>query len=272
MPRKLSFDDFYRLVETDLLRHPIILNNPYTKWFRRGDANPAQMMDLFKQFSVFSNYFLVIQCENMVFASTEQEERGARAILGSEIGVGLDVHTGDIEKNTFSHAHAHINWLRETAEELCKDFDFDSLTLGSWSLGYLSTHDFLKKLRRLYGSRNRNKRAGATFAIETWAGFGIGQGREAEDNNFWRELVVGIEKFNDMYRLPKRLEPIDPRFFQWHFDIEAGHALNVMEQLKSYYENTDFNAHEWFQGGNGSLDALSIFWNGLNVSRLGLES
>lgn len=270
MLRKLDFDGFYRLVEADLLRHPIILNNPYTKWFKRGDANPAQMMDLFRQFSVFSNYFLVIQCESMVFADSEEEERCARAILASELGVEMNVHTGDVEGNIFNHAHAHINWLRETALELCRDSDFKSFVLGSWNLGYCSTHEFLKKLRQRYAGRNRNKRTAASFAIETWAGFGIGKGQDSENNNFWRELVVGIEKFNNVYRLPKGLKPIDPRFFQWHFDIEAGHALNVMELLKATYNRPDFNAREWFEGGNGSLDALSIFWDGLNVSRLRL--
>lgn len=270
MPRKLSFDDFYHLVETDLLYHPIIINNPYTKWFKQGEINPAQMIDLFRQFSVFSNYFLVIQCESMVFADTEEEERCARAILASELGVEMNVHTGDVEGNIFNHTHAHINWLRETALELCKDFYFEPFVLGSWHLGYSSTHKFLKKLRCRYASRNRNRRTAASFAIETWAGFGIGKGPDAEDNNFWRELVVGIEKFNQIHRLPKGLKPIDPRFFQWHFDIEAGHALNVMELLKTTYNRPDFNAREWFQGGNGSLDALSLLWYGLNEARLKL--
>ncbi len=269
MPRK-TFEEFFRGVGSDLLNHEVITDNPYTKWFKIGTANPAQVMDLFRQFSVFSNYFLVVQCKNMVFAETEEEELGARSILGSELGVKMDIATGNIKGGRFSHKKAHINWLRDTASPLCRDFGVDCKILGRWDLGYPTTHEFLKRLECFYANPDRNRRAGASFAVEQWAAFGIGHGPEKEDNNFWRELVVGLEKFNQAHRLPKNLKPIDPKFFQWHFDIEIGHAHNVTEQLRAVYDTAVFNPDLWLEGGYGALDALSIFWNGLNESRMRL--
>lgn len=265
-----TFDGFSQEIEKTLLNHKVIIANPYTKWFKLGEANPAQVMDLFRQFSVFSNYFLIIQCKNMVFAETMEEETGARGILGSELGVSMDVETGDIEGKKFGHRKAHINWLRETAEPLCQDFNIDPKILGRWSLGYHTTHEFLKRLECYYASPDRNRRAGATFAVEQWAAFGIGHGEECESNNFWRELVVGLEKFNKIYRRPKKLKPINPKFFQWHFDIELGHAHNVMDQLRAIYVTDTFDPELWLEGGEESLDALSIFWDGLNEARLRL--
>ena len=83
--------------------HEVIQNNPYTKWFKCGEANTAQVMDLIIQFSVFSNHFIPLEAKRMVNAATESEEKEARAILGSEIGVAIDAATGDIEGHKFSH-------------------------------------------------------------------------------------------------------------------------------------------------------------------------
>src|SRR5438105_2712660 len=107
----------------DLCSHEVIVRNPYTKWFKQGDANTEQVRDLISQFSVFSNYFIPLEAKRMVHAATEEEEREARSILGSEIGVPINVRTGDIEGFRFSHGGAHIKWLRDIGEMLGLDRD-----------------------------------------------------------------------------------------------------------------------------------------------------
>jgi hypothetical protein len=258
-----SFDDFYRRVESEVLSHQVITSNPYTKWWKQGNANTEQLTDLFRQFSVFSNHFVPIQAKRMANSSTEAAERGARAILGNEIGVGLEVESGDIEGNTFSHADAHINWLRDIGELL----GIERHTLGRWDVGTPATHEFLNRLDQTYGSHDSNIGAGASFAIETWAAWGIGKDADSESNNFWKEIVVGIKGYNANHRVPKGLKPIPTGFFQYHFDIERGHAANVMTELTETFEESEFAEDKWLDGGRQALDALLIFWRGLDESR-----
>ena len=78
----------------EVFAHEVIQQNPYTKWFKLGEANTAQVIDLVVQFSVFSNHFIPLEAKRMVNAATEEEEKEARAILGSEIGVSIDATTG----------------------------------------------------------------------------------------------------------------------------------------------------------------------------------
>ena len=258
-----NFDEFYRKVQSDLLQHEVITNNPYTKWWKQGDANTAQLVDLLRQFSVFSNHFVPIQAKRMANAATEAAERGARAILGNEIGVALDVPTGDIEGGDFSHREAHINWLRDIGELL----GIDRHALGRWAIGTQATHSFLEQLEATYGSRDPNVGAGASFAVETWAAWGIGEGAEAEANNFWKELIVGIQGYNAKHRVPHGLKPIPTGFFQYHFDIEKGHASNVMAELRETFEEEQFREDKWLEGGFQALDAVYVFWRGLDMAR-----
>src|SRR6185295_65134 len=204
MAATTNFQDHLRRVETEIYQHQIIQRNPYTKWFKLGEATTPQVADLVIQFSVFSNHFIPLEAKRMVNSATEEEEKEARAILGSEIGVSIDPKTGDIEGHRFSHNSAHIKWLRDVGEMLGLKRD----ELGKWALGSASTHQFLTKLEEVYGSPDNSIGSGASFAIESWAGFGIGKGKEAESNNFWKELITGLEGYNKRNREPLQLPPL----------------------------------------------------------------
>jgi hypothetical protein len=258
-----DFDAFKTRIEREFFRHPVITANPFTKWFKRGEAGPEQVKDLILQFSVFSNHFIVLQAKRMVNAATEEGERAARFILVSECGVSLDAETGSTEGRTFATRNAHINWLRE----LGKVLELEPRRFGRWETGTEHTHAFLDGLDRTYGSRDGMIGAGASFAIETWAAFGIGQGPELESNNFWKELIVGLEAFNKKERTPKGLAPLPLSFFQYHFEIESGHGANVWHELEETFHEPDFDADKFIAGGREALDAIHTFWVGLDRSR-----
>ncbi len=246
--------------------HEVIRNNPYTKWFKQGDANTAQVIDLITQFSVFSNHFIPLEAKRMVNAATEAEEKEARAILGSEIGVSIDAATGNIEGHRFSHNAAHIKWLRDLGEML----GLDRNQLGKWALGSEATHRFLKELEDVYGSPDNNIGSGASFAIESWAGYGIGKGPEAESNNFWKELINGLEAYNRKNRNGTGLPPLNMGFFKFHFGLESGHVANVEHELAEVFERPDFDRARWLYGASRALDAILIFWVGLDETRRSL--
>ncbi|MDO8527936.1 MAG: hypothetical protein Q7T03_09650 [Deltaproteobacteria bacterium] len=258
-----AFSRFLTTIEKDFYQHPVIQNNPYTKWFKNGEAKAEYVKDMILQFSVFSNHFLVVQCKRMVNACTEEGEKGARWILANEIGVALDPKTGSCEGGKFATRAAHLNWLRDTAEPL----GISRSDLGRWTIGTESTHTFLQGLDETYGSMDENIGAGASFAIETWAAFGIGKGPELESNNFWQELVTGLKAFNEKHRIAKDLKPIHLGFFQYHFQIESGHGANVFHELEETFFAEGFNEKKYLEGGRKALESIYTFWTGLDATR-----
>src|SRR4030095_5113911 len=243
--------------------HEVIQRNPYTKWFKLGQANTEQVIDLVVQFSVFSNHFIPLEAKRMVNAATEEDEKEARAILGSEIGVSIDATTGNIEGHRFSHNAAHIKWLRDVGEML----GLDRNQLGKWALASPATQEFLKRLESVYGSPDNNIGSGASFAIESWAGYGIGKGSEAEANKFWRETLVGLEGYNQEYRKDVGLVPLNIGFFRFHFGLESGHVANVENELAGVLTRPDFDQTKWLWGATEALEAILVFWKGLDQTR-----
>jgi len=263
MAANANFQDHLLRINSEIYHHEIIQRNPYTKWFKLGEATTVQVADLVTQFSVFSNHFIPLEAKRMVNSATEQEEMEARAILASEIGVSIDARTGNIEGHRFSHNRAHIKWLRDVGEML----GLNRNELGKWALGSPATHRFLTNLERVYGSPDNNIGSGASFAIESWAGFGIGKGKEAEANNFWKELITGLKGYNQRNREPLQLPALNVGFFRFHFGLETGHVANVEHELKQTFVNPGFDSDKWFHGAARALEAILVFWKGLDRSR-----
>lgn len=258
--RTADFAALRARIEREFFAHPVITANPYTKWFRRGLADDAQVRDLLLQFSVFSNHFIAIQAKRLVNAATEAGERTARYILVSECGVGMDPATGSTEGRSFATANAHLNWLRQTGIAA----GLDPRRMGRWDQGAPETHAFLEGLERSYGSRDGSVGAGASFAIENWAAFGIGRG-EAERDNFWKELIVGLEAVNAR-RVRGGRPPLPLAFFTYHFQLETGHGANVWRELEAGFA-AEFDPEQFLAGGREALDSIHTFWKGLDRSR-----
>ena len=54
-----EFRDFLDQVDRDVFRHRVVTSNPYTRWFQQGEATDDELRHFLRQFSVFSNQFLV---------------------------------------------------------------------------------------------------------------------------------------------------------------------------------------------------------------------
>ncbi len=260
-PRRKSFEDFWGIVEKEIHKHPVITANPYCKWFKQGAANRKQLIDLFEQFAVFSKWFLLAQLMRILNATDLEAETHARYILANELGVGIQ-KDGSTEDQPFHTRWAHINWLRDTAKPL----KLDPQRLGSWETASASTRAFIKGLEDTYGSKEGDIGRGASYAIETWAAWGIGGSEQEEDNNFWKELIVGIDLFNQRHEL-KEGHAVPLNFFQFHFESEKGHGDNVLEEVKEAFYRPDFDAKRFLKGGRKALDAIHTFWLGLDKAR-----
>src|SRR5690606_32583291 len=206
---------FKARLERDVLRHPVIVANPYTPWFRRGEFDESHARAFLIQFSVFSNQFLVAQLLKMLNADTLDEMRESKEILANEIGVGYRKNGAEemgaeeirarhqFSRHQFSEREeigarhpfsgGELGDPEGTIERGTFRFRaarFELLArmasqpglgfgdLGKRRFGTPATLHFCDELIRLYGHEDYTIAAAASWAVENWAAAG-----------FWDELV-----------------------------------------------------------------------------------
>ncbi len=247
--------------------HPVITNNPFTKNLPKGRTDPshvltpAQMQHSALQWLAFSSQFPRIQAAHLVNAPTRAVREAARNILGNELGVPINRRSGSIEGGRFSHAGAHIEWAEDFAEAL----GVDTTDLNYLRRASDSTKQFIAIFEETYGSSDPIEAAGASYAVELWAGYGLDGDEQA--NNFWNEEIEGIEIFNEVYRIQNGSKPLDPKFFTYHRDIELGHVANVEDALADIVHFPDFDEDRWLGAGVRALDGVHLFFAGREEHR-----
>lgn len=271
-----AFGEFLDRVERDIFHHRIITDNAYTRWFRDGNATDAELAHFVRQFSVFSNQFLVAALLRVINAPSIGQARAAKEILMNELGViyrrtdgpsasarrdaALDDDTrdregdpdlvsteGTVDGGIFRFRAAHFEWLLAVGEALGLGFD----DLGKRRHGRDYTLHFCDELQRLYGSEDDRIAEGASFAVENWAAAG-----------FWQELEDGL-----LHIKSTRLPRLKVAFFTWHNRVEAQHAGHTMEELEAVFFDPNFDESKFFQGAHKVLDAIAGFWDGLEADR-----
>jgi hypothetical protein len=272
-----EFRDFLAEVDRELLHHRIITDNAYTRWFREGTATDEELRHFTRQFSVFSNQFLVAALLKVINAPSLSQARASKEILLNELGViyrrlghdGAALATakneeekdregdpelvsteGTVDGGLFRFRAAHFEWLLAVGAGLGLTYD----DLGKRKHGTSTTLHFCDELQRLYGSEDGQLAEGASFAVENWAAAG-----------FWQELEDGLMKIKAARHPQLRLA-----FFTWHNRVEAQHAGHTLEELEGVFFDPDFDREKFFQGGREVLDAIAVFWDGLERDRLGL--
>jgi hypothetical protein len=270
-----KFRQFLDRVDRDLFHHRIITDNAYTRWFKAGRATDPELVHFVRQFSVFSNQFLVAALLRVINAPTLQQARSAKEILMNELGViyrrttsaaaagarALDEEAkdregdpdlvsteGTVDGGLCRFRAAHFEWLLAVGETFGLGFD----DLGKRRHGRAYTLRFCDELQRLYGSEDDRVAEGASFAVENWAAAG-----------FWQELEDGL-----LHIKATRLPGLKVAFFTWHNRVEAQHAGHTMEELEEVFFSPRFDESRFFQGAREVLDAIAIFWDGLEDDRL----
>lgn len=268
-----DFRRFLAEVNRDLMQHRIITDNAYSRWFARGEATDDELRHFIKQFSVFSNQFLVAALLRVINAPTLEQSRAGREILLNELGViyrkpgqaagdrnGLSdqdkdregdpdlVSTeGTVDGGICRFRAAHFEWLVNVGKGLGLGFD----DLGKRHHGRPGTLHFCDELQRLYGGEDTQLAEGASFAVENWAAAG-----------FWQELEDGL------LAIQKARHPqLKLAFFTWHNRVEGQHAGHTMEELEEVYFSDDFDRAKFLQGGRAILEGVAAFWDGLEEDR-----
>lgn len=267
-----DFRDFLAEVDREFMQHRIITNNAYTRWFREGRATDEELVYFIQQFSVFSNQFLIAALQKVINSPTLQQSRASREILLNELGViyrklgavssrvtqsedkdregdpELVSTEGTVDGGICRFQAAHFEWLVGVAEGLGLSY----ADIGKRKHGSPTTLHFCDELIRLYGSADPQIAEGASFAVENWAAAG-----------FWQELEDGLTRIKQTRHPHLRLA-----FFTWHNRVEAQHAGHTLEELEEVYFKPGFDRAKFIQGGREILDAIAVFWDGLNADRL----
>jgi hypothetical protein len=261
-----DFQNFLAEVDREFLQHRIITHNAYTHWFSQGKATDEELRHFIKQFSVFSNQFLVAALLKTINSPTLQQSRATREILLNELGViyrksGQSISgnisqtdeekdregdpelvsiEGTVDGGICRFRAAHFEWLIGVAEGLGLSY----ADIGKRQHGRPTTLHFCDELIRLYGSNDPHIAEGASFAVENWAAAG-----------FWQELEDGLLLIKQT-----RHPHLHLAFFTWH-----NHTL---EELEEVYFKPDFDRAKFIKGGKEILHAIAVFWDGLNGDRL----
>jgi pyrroloquinoline quinone (PQQ) biosynthesis protein C len=269
-----DFQEFLAEVDREFLHYPIILHNDYTEWFREGEATDEELRHFIRQFSVFSNQFLIAALLKVINSPTLQQSRASREILLNELGV-IYRHLGESNAQSAAQSEeakdregdpelvstegtvdggicrfkaAHFEWLTAVAEGVGLHYE----DIGKRKHGRPTTLHFCDELQRLYGSDDPAIAEGASFAVENWAAAG-----------FWQDLEDGLTRIKQT-----RLRHLRLAFFTWHNRVEGQHAGHTLEELEEVYFHPDFDREKFMQGGREILEAIAIFWNGLHSDRL----
>jgi hypothetical protein len=256
------FEAFEKKVNDIVFQHPVVTDNEYTKWVAKGKMTDEDVRDLTVQFSVFSHYFIQAQLLKVFSAQTLEQYHAGKEILMNELGVsfskpgadGRDTDPdavpteGTVNGGKYRHSAAHFEWLLRFAQPLGLGFD----DIGKWRMGTHATHHFCNALKDWYGNPDPCVGAGASYAVENWAAAG-----------FWKELIAGLDAYNH-----ETGGNLNLGFWKWHDMVEDQHAEHTQDELREDFDEDWFDQEKYLEGARNILDAVKVFWDGLNESRL----
>jgi len=179
--------------------------------------------------------------------------RGHVAAPGEAIDPELVALEGSVEGGVFHFKAGHYEWLLDIGESLGVGFH----AMGTRRHGCSSTLHFCDALKALYGSPDPETALAASFAVENWAAAG-----------FWDELVTGWKAFNAKRPRGQRV-PVG--FWTHHAALEAQHAGHTMDELREVYCAGRVTDEDGFLDHcDEILDAIGVFWDGLDARRRGV--
>lgn len=233
--------------QNELATHPINTNNKYTMWWAEGKQSLPQVQDFFLQFYVFSVLFIPALAKRYAWAPNDKIARAIWSILVSELGAEFSVG-GESDGSAIWFKNAHRNWCIETGMLYgLKKEDFDPRK------GTAETYFFCDTFERLYGNRDMTISLAAADIVEsTWA-YGSG---------FWGELRQGLREWDKKLGISP-----EPTFLRVHDEVEKFHAMHADEEFEEVYMEFDVDDDLFIATGKEMLDAIQVFWDGLDKRR-----
>jgi hypothetical protein len=280
----MQYDQFQERIKREFFTHKVINHNEFCQWFKDAKLTEDVVRNFAVQFSVFSNLFLIAQLKKTINAESLEEMRASKEILASELGTifkpkkaasqkeddsrksaveamksnseelgdpDLVSTEGSVDGGRFRFEAAHFEWLLKFAKPLKLGFK----DIGKRKHGTKETLFFCDELDRLYGNEDFSIGAGASYAVENWAAAG-----------FWKELISGLKNFKQA-----QCPELSLAFFTWHDKVEDQHAAHTHDELKDIYFYSNFDEEKFIKSGKEILDAVLVFWEGLNDHRKSIQ-
>lgn len=256
-------------IEKEIFGHPVIRENPYLEHFARVPSGPtdAEVKDLIIQLGTFSQEVALIRVGRKMYVPYPYPRKQcggcstcvARNDLKGNAGAPRDGGSREDES-------AYAAWLNAAAALILDaEKDLKGEVFGVAALASRETVHAIHQLERTYGSENKQKSAGARFALGVWAGIGIDKEVPAGEN-FFSEILKGIERYNSLRRVPNGLSLVPTASHAAPFLSERRFVVDALQKTVNCAHHSRHTA-EWFFGAKIALDAIEMFWFGLNKRR-----
>ncbi len=295
-----ALERFHGRVERELLRHPIIVHNPFASWFSRGEFTREPLRQFIVQFSVFSNQFLVAQLLKTINAPTLEAMRASKEILANEIGVvfarpretagehaaAAHAKDGPGEHAAAAHAKDRAGEHDAAAHSKGDDTEYDPElvaaegTVEGGVFHFRAAHfEWLLRIAEALGlgfdevgKRQHGSRSTLFFCDELLRLYGSEDPIVAEGASFavehwaaagfWKELIQGLERYR-----ARTGEHFSIAFFTWHDRLEDQHAGHTEDELAEAFRRPGFDEDRFLSAGREMLDGVQAFWLGLDEMR-----
>jgi hypothetical protein len=300
MPVRTSGDlaRFRQRVEALVHRHPVVVDNAYTRWFASGTADRDEVRHLTVQFSVFSHLFVEAQLRKVMNAADIDSYRSGKEILMNELGVvfrpaksgagvparGSGVSPGEARGSGVSPGEARGSGVSPGEDAVDPDIVGTEGTVDGGRFRFTAAHfEWLLRFGAPLGlgfddmgKRRHGTASTLFFCDELLRIYGsddpsIAEGASYAVENwaaagFWKELIAGLTAFK-MRECPQ----LPLGFWIWHDKIEDQHAAHTADELAEAFFRPDFDERKFLAGAAEMLDGVKAFWDGLEADRLAYE-
>ncbi len=293
-----NFEAFKNRIDREVMHHPVVVNNEYTRWFINGEMSLDHLRHFTVQFSVFSNQFLLAALNRVINADSLQAARESKEILMNELGVIY--HKGVPSPSPTPRERAGVrgpgvigsndgvgagSMTVDTDREGDPALVSTEGTVDGGKFRFQAAHfewllHFGEPLGLTFDDMGKRRHATPStllFCDELFRLYGSEDYNEAMgaafavENwaaaGFWKELIAGLEKVK-----AEQVHDLPLAFFTWHDKIEDQHRAHVWDELRECYASPEFKEEPFIRAGVRMLDGVKLFWDGLNEARKRTET
>lgn len=237
----ISDQEFIDFVEQKIRQSWIIVNNPYTNWFKRGNLSIEDLQRLTIELVSYENFLYIAQCLKSLYmpgAGLPNQNRFASDDLGENLicnwNISMNHQDFDLQKTQYE-------LLLNVAEAI--ELDYQDIQPAK---ALKSSVEFGKKgLIALIGNKDHWIASGASLANEIAL-------------SYWHSLYEGIKVFNEQ---EKRQIPLS--LFEVKQAYSKYSTSTVKQEIEYLLTLESFNRQHFIMGVEYFLKEVAEFWEGL---------
>lgn len=238
----ISDEEFICFVEEKIRNSWIIMNNPYTNWFKRGDLTIEDLQRLTIELASYENFLYIAKCVKSIYSPISNVPNFYSNFLNKNL-INKFSFNNNIQRKSqvFDSYNIQHELILNAAEAVGLDYqDLQPTKALKTSI------EFGKKgLISLIGNKNQWLVAGASFANE------IG-------SSYWHPIYEGIKLFNEQ---EKKQIPLS--LFEAKKDYSAIGYSAIKQEIEYLLTLEALNRQHFIIGVEYFLKEFTEFWEGL---------